>query len=64
MGTLWHHDSPSGLELLAATQEERTLQLDQAAYRGVQDSRTAVRFFRKSNAEAATLTVLILTKSA
>ena len=36
---------------LAATQDERTLQLIQAAYRGVQDSRTAVRFFRKSVAE-------------
>ncbi len=35
----------------AATQAERTLQLIQAAYRGVQDSRTAVRFFRKSVAE-------------
>ncbi len=35
----------------AATQSERTLQLIQAAYRGVQDSRTAVRFFRKSVAE-------------
>ena len=40
-----------GWNPLAATQEERTLQLIQAAYRGVQDSRTAVRFFRKSNAE-------------
>ena len=29
----------------AGTQEERTLQLIQAAYRGVQDSRTAVPFF-------------------
>lgn len=37
----------------AATQSERTLQLIQAAYRGVQDSRTAVRFFRKSVAEEA-----------
>ena len=35
----------------AGTQEERTLQLIQAAYRGVQDSRTAVRFFRKTAAE-------------
>ena len=40
-----------GWNALAATQEERTLQLIQAAYRGVQDSRTAVRFFRKSVAE-------------
>ena len=40
-----------GWNPLAATQEERTLQLLQAAYRGVQDSRTAVRFFRKTNAE-------------
>jgi acetyl esterase/lipase len=39
----------------AATQSERTLQLIQAAYRGVQDSRTAVRFFRKSVAEEANL---------
>jgi hypothetical protein len=35
----------------AGTQEERTSQLIQAAYRGVQDSRTAVRFLRKSVAE-------------
>ena len=40
-----------GWNPLAATQEERTLQLIQAAYRGVQDSRTAVRYFRKSVAE-------------
>ena len=40
-----------GWNPLAGTQEERTLQLIQAAYRGVQDSRTAVRFFRKSIAE-------------
>ena len=37
-----------GWNALAATQDERTLQLIQAAYRGVQDSRTAVRYFRKS----------------
>ena len=35
----------------AASQQERTTQLIQAAYRGVQDSRTAVRFLRKSVAE-------------
>ena len=40
-----------GWNPLAGTQEERTLQLIQAAYRGVQDSRTAVRFFRKGEAE-------------
>lgn len=40
-----------GWNPLAGTQEERTLQLIQAAYRGVQDSRTAVRFFRKSAEE-------------
>ena len=41
-----------GWNALAGTQDERTLQLIQAAYRGVQDSRTAVRFFRKSIAES------------
>ena len=41
-----------GWNPLAGTQEERTIQLIQAAYRGVQDSRTAVRFFRKSDAES------------
>ena len=40
-----------GWNPLAATQQERTVQLIQAAYRGVQDSRTAVRFFRKTVAE-------------
>lgn len=40
-----------GWNPLAGTQEERTLQLIQAAYRGVQDSRTAVRYFRKTVAE-------------
>ena len=40
-----------GWNPLASTQEERTMQLIQAAYRGVQDSRTAVRFFRKTLAE-------------
>ncbi len=40
-----------GWNPLAATQEERTIQLIQAAYRGVQDSRTAVRYFRKTIAE-------------
>ena len=37
-----------GWNPLAATQSERTYQLINAAYRGVQDARTAVRFFRKS----------------
>ncbi|MCH1576512.1 MAG: hypothetical protein L7S67_09575, partial [Flavobacteriales bacterium] len=37
-----------GWNPIASTQDERTLQLIQAAYRGVQDSRTAVRFFRQS----------------
>ncbi len=40
-----------GWNPLAATQSERTYQLINAAYRGVQDSRTAVRFFRKTEAE-------------
>ena len=44
-------DYRAGWNPTAATQTERTLQLIQAAYRGVQDSRTAVRFFRKSVAE-------------
>lgn len=35
-----------GWNPLAATQAERTYQLINAAYRGVQDARTAVRFFR------------------
>jgi len=35
-----------GWNPLAATQSERTYQLINAAYRGVQDARTAVRFFR------------------
>jgi carboxylesterase type B len=35
-----------GWNPLAGTQTERTTQLIQAAYRGVQDSRTAVRYFR------------------
>ena len=37
-----------GWNPLAATQSERTFQLINAAYRGVQDARTAVRFFRMS----------------
>ena len=35
----------------AATQAERTYQLINAAYRGVQDARTAVRYFRMNAAE-------------
>ncbi len=37
-----------GWNPLAATQSERTYQLINAAYRGVQDARTAVRYFRMS----------------
>jgi len=40
-----------GWSPVAATQEERASSLVQAIYRGVQDSRTAVRFFRKSQNE-------------
>ena len=39
-----------GWNPLAATQSERTYQLINAAYRGVQDARTAVRYFRMSEA--------------
>ena len=41
-----------GWNPLAATQSERTYQLINAAYRGVQDARTAVRYFRM-NADVA-----------
>ena len=40
-----------GWNPLAATQPERALGLIQAAYRGVQDGRTAVRFFKKTYEE-------------
>ncbi len=40
-----------GWNPLAATQPERALGLIQAAYRGVQDGRTAVRYLRKTHAE-------------
>ncbi len=40
-----------GWNPLAATQQERTFQLINAAYRGVQDARTAVRYFRMTAAE-------------
>lgn len=40
-----------GWNPLAATQAERTKQLLQAMYRGMQDCRTAIRYFRKSEAE-------------
>jgi carboxylesterase type B len=40
-----------GWNPVATTQEERVNTLINAAYRGVQDCRTAVRFFRKSQAE-------------
>ena len=40
-----------GWNPLAGTQVERTFQLINAAYRGVQDSRTAARFFRMNAAE-------------
>ena len=43
-------DYRAGWNPLAATQSARTSQLINAAYRGVQDARTAVRFFRKSEA--------------
>ena len=39
-------DYRAGWNPLAATQSERTYQLINAAYRGVQDARTAVRYFR------------------
>ena len=37
-----------GCNSLAATQSERTNEFINAIYRGVQDARTAVRFFRMS----------------
>ncbi|MBM56277.1 MAG: hypothetical protein CMB32_06950, partial [Euryarchaeota archaeon] len=40
-----------GWNPIAATQAERTYQLINAAYRGVQDARTAVRYFRMNAAE-------------
>ncbi len=40
-----------GWNPLAETQPERALGLIQAAYRGLQDGRTAIRYFRKSVAE-------------
>ena len=40
-----------GWNPIAATQEERVNTLINAAYRGVQDCRTAVRYFRKTAAE-------------
>ena len=40
-----------GWNPLAATQPERALGLIQAAYRGVQDGRTCIRYFKKSYAE-------------
>ena len=39
-------DYRTGWNPLAATQSDRTYQLINAAYRGVQDARTAVRYFR------------------
>ena len=39
-------DYRTGWNPLAATQSDRTFQLINAAYRGVQDARTAVRYFR------------------
>ncbi|MFT5764597.1 MAG: hypothetical protein ACI8X3_002028, partial [Saprospiraceae bacterium] len=44
-----------GWNPLAETQPERALGLIQAAYRGLQDGRTAVRFFKKTVAEDANL---------
>ncbi|MFM7727877.1 MAG: alpha/beta hydrolase, partial [Flavobacteriales bacterium] len=40
-----------GWNPVATTQEERVYTLINAAYRGVQDCRTAIRFFRKTEAE-------------
>lgn len=40
-----------GWNFLAPTQEERTSAIINAAYRGMQDARTCVRFFRKNAAE-------------
>ncbi|HHS95526.1 MAG TPA: T9SS type A sorting domain-containing protein, partial [Phaeodactylibacter sp.] len=42
-----------GWNPLAPTQPERALGLIQAAYRGVQDGRTAIRYFKKTAAENA-----------
>ena len=50
-------DYRTGWNPLAQTQSERTFQFLNAIYRGVQDARTAVRFFRMS-AQWATLTAL------
>ena len=44
-------DYRQGWNPVAETQEERTLTLLQASYRGIQDTRTAVRFFKKDVAE-------------
>jgi hypothetical protein len=44
-------DYRQGWNPIASTQDERTFTLINAAYRGVQDARTAVRFFRKDAAE-------------
>jgi carboxylesterase type B len=46
----------------AATQAERTYQLINAAYRGVQDARTAVRYFRMNAAEMGNEYGVILEK--
>ena len=43
-------DYRAGWNPLAATQSARTFQLINAAYRGVQDARTAVRYFRMTEA--------------
>jgi hypothetical protein len=42
-----------GWNPVASTQEERVYTLINAAYRGVQDCRTAIRYFRKTEAENA-----------
>jgi dienelactone hydrolase len=44
-------DYRAGWNPLATTQPERTEGLIQAAYRGIQDARTCVRFFKKDYAE-------------
>jgi poly(3-hydroxybutyrate) depolymerase len=46
-------DYRMGWNPVATTQEERVFTLINAAYRGVQDCRTAIRYFRKTEAENA-----------
>jgi len=44
-------DYRTGWNPTAATQEERALTLIQASYRGIQDTRTCIRYFKKDYAE-------------